>query len=92
MRQILRVPPEGDCANHRLIHGQTSVWAEFSILGLAYLTKQSNLKLKTQPKQLSGSLPLAFTPSDKSKTFFCHFHPLPATAGFEPPHLVNLVD
>ncbi len=28
---------------------------------IAYITKQPNLKLKTQLKQLLGSLPLAFT-------------------------------
>jgi hypothetical protein len=27
---------------------------------IAYITKQPNLKLKTQPKQLFGSLPFAF--------------------------------
>ncbi len=32
--------------------------------GIAYITKRPNLKLKTRPKQLLGSLPLAFTLPD----------------------------
>ncbi len=47
---------------------QDKTWAEFSTLGLGvlkysiqlYITKQSNLKLKTRPKQLLGYLLLAF--------------------------------
>jgi len=36
---------------------------------IAYVTKQPNLKLKTQPEQLLGSLPLAFAlPSLSLKT------------------------
>jgi hypothetical protein len=33
---------------------------------IAYITKQPNLKLKTRPKQLLGSLPLTFTLPSKS--------------------------
>ncbi len=53
----------------RKLSYQDKTWAEFSTLDLGaclgcaivHITKQSNLKLKTLPKQLLGSLPLAFT-------------------------------
>jgi hypothetical protein len=50
---------------------------------LASLSKQPNLKLKTRPKQLSGSLPLAFvflriirfgSTDNKKLLFLKHFY------------------
>jgi hypothetical protein len=39
---------------------------------IAYITKGTNLKLKTQPKQLLGSLPLAFALPDVAIGIFAH--------------------
>jgi len=64
----LRGPNLGRVFNSKL--GRAFVYA---ICYIAYITKWPYLKLKTQPKQLLGSLPLAFVLPAVDKALISHF-------------------